>query len=153
MSKQPKKGEVYKHFKGNRYEIITVAEHSETGEELVIYQALYGEGKIYARPLTGFVEKLPKDKYPDAKQEYRFELQEKKEDNIPPLIMEFLDADTYDLRLEILDKMKPNVTDEMINTMAVVCDVEVPEGEITQRFENLRNCLITLRKYECNRLR
>ncbi len=149
----PKKGEIYKHFKGNLYEIVTIAEHSETGEELVIYQALYGEGKIYARPVSDFVVKLPKEKYPEASQEYRFVLQDVKEESVDPLVMEFLDAGTYEERLELLDKMKETITDDMINTMAVVCDVEVPEGEISVRYENFKNCLITLRKYECSRLR
>ena len=51
----------YRHFKGKEYELIGVAEHSETGEELVVYKALYGEGKIWVRPLAMWQERIERD--------------------------------------------------------------------------------------------
>ena len=69
-------GKVYRHFKGGMYLVEGVCTHSETGEEMVIYRALYGEGKLWARPKEMFLGEVNVSKYPDAKQKYRFELVE-----------------------------------------------------------------------------
>ncbi len=259
----PKPHEIYKHFKGNLYQIIAIAEHSETEEVLVIYQALYGDFKIYARPFEMFVGLVDKEQYPDVTQNFRFELQgpdadrqkeamkecvadvtkscaqtdagyartadrqivdakakdvkaseektpdvkmpdekasdakasdakmsnaetlvekasnvktpdtqttckytetviqnsaismeaEEEAPDIDPLVLEFLDADSYEERLSILAALHHRITDEMITTMSIVCDIEVGDGDTEERYESLKGCLLTLEKYECNRLR
>ena len=203
MRPNPKPQEMYRHFKGNIYQIRCLAKHSETGEIMVVYQAMYDTFQIYVRPLNMFMEEVDRAKYPDAKQRYRFELLQDMEDvspsdrlqesmqikpqvqgketeqfetavqpvisvisqspmqttesdeqlNIDPLVMEFLDADTYEQRLNILAALRDRVTDDMINTMAVAVDLEIKDGEIEERYEELKRCLLTFEKYECNRLR
>jgi len=70
------KNRVYKHFKGDNYLVLDVVINSETNEEMVLYQALYGEGKKYVRPKDMFLSEVDHEKYPGIKQKYRFELQE-----------------------------------------------------------------------------
>ena len=78
-------GQIYRHFKGNLYQIVVVATHSETNERYVVYQALYNNpekrikyGDIFVRRYTEFIsevdrKKYPLDKYPQYTQQYRFE--------------------------------------------------------------------------------
>ena len=53
----------YRHFKGNEYQVIGVAQHSETLEPIVIYQALYGAGEIWVRPAAMWSEQVERDGY------------------------------------------------------------------------------------------
>ena len=183
----PKAQDIYRHFMGNIYQIVTIAEHTETEEKLVVYQAMYGDFKIYARPLSMFLEKVDKQKYPDVTQEYRFERIEnplhavegqilpteqttpeceteqetitvekditEEGPELDPLLLEFLDADTYTQKLDILSALHHRITDSMITTMAIAGDIEVGDGDLETRYSELKNCLRTLERYEIERVR
>lgn len=56
-----KVGGIYRHYKGNLYEVLAIAKHSETLEDMVVYKALYGEGLVWVRPLSMFEEEIIKD--------------------------------------------------------------------------------------------
>ena len=205
----PRPGEKYLHFKNKLYQVIAIAQHSETGEKLVVYQALYGTFETYARPLSMFISSVDKEKYPQVQQKHRFQWVEfrrsgavkpeggkskpakpasekdelvkadsKKDETVKgpvktgvpkaeplkakPLpkemstedkMLAFFDADTAEDRYKILLDMRGEVTDRMINNMAVVLDVVIEEGPLDLRYEELKACLRTMQRYECSRLR
>ena len=72
MDRTVKKGDVFKHFKGMNVEILEIAKDSETLEDVVVYKHL-GTNELWVRPLKMFLSKVDKNKYPNIKQEYRFE--------------------------------------------------------------------------------
>lgn len=209
----PKPGEIYKHFKNKLYQVITVAIHSETGEKMVVYQALYGDFRTYVRPMDMFISEVDKNKYPDINQKYRFELINIKEErgvqkaieepqqlNLEPpfgqysenklntnstgvdehqirkeidelmkktddkvvsheegevssILLDFLDAESYEEKLIILSSNKKHVDDKLLNDMAASIDCTVEEGTIEERFNGLLFCLQTFARFENNRLR
>ena len=67
---------VYRHFKGGMYIVEDVAYDSESEQALVLYRALYGEGRLWARPVEMFLGEVDHKKYPEVEQKYRFELVE-----------------------------------------------------------------------------
>lgn len=65
---------VYRHYKGNYYYVLGLAEHTEKYDLLVVYHALYDECNTYARPLEMFLEEVPEGRENPTGQQYRFEL-------------------------------------------------------------------------------
>uniref|UniRef100_UPI004057BB11 DUF1653 domain-containing protein n=1 Tax=Agathobacter sp. TaxID=2021311 RepID=UPI004057BB11 len=231
MNRRPNSGEIYRHFKDKMYQVITVACHSETKEELVIYQALYGDYRCYARPLEMFVSEVDHQKYPNVKQKYRFEKVEmaakdpseeecqqmdngirknkdvnvdknsEKDENIKVVkesknavnhreaaansgvrnvgnainssnpirrndtinredetkymtaeekMMAFFDTDDLEKRYKILCGLRDEITDTMIDNMAVVMDVIIEDGNLTKRYDDLKHAIHTKQRYEQN---
>ena len=68
-------------------------------------------------------------------------------------LLAFLEADSYEKKLEILSNLHATITDSMIDTMAVSLDIEVKDGDLEQRYQEILNCLLTMERFECNRLR
>lgn len=196
MNQIPQAGEIYQHFKGKLYRIVTLATHTETGEQLVIYQALYGEFQVFARPLSMFLEKVDAKKYPDAAGKDRFmripmaeaaavpqpvpapsenpveprpaamssenpveprpaaaSSESPVEPHPDPGLLAFLDADSYEEKLEVFASLEGKVDLHMLNAIAASLDLELSEGSLEEQYDTLKSCLMTLERYECNRLR
>ena len=196
MNQIPQAGEIYQHFKGKLYRIVTLATHTETGEQLVIYQALYGEFQVFARPLSMFLEKVDAKKYPDAAGKDRFmripmaeaaavpqpvpapsenpveprpaampsestvesravaaPSESPVEPQPDPGLLAFLDADSYEEKLEVFASLEGKADLHMLNAIAASLDLELSEGSLEEQYDTLKSCLMTLERYECNRLR
>ena len=70
-----------------------------------------------------------------------------------PKVLEFLDSEDFDERYNILVALRDEIDDQIINTLAVALDVVIPEGNIDDRYDQLKMCLRTRQRYESNRLR
>ncbi len=67
---------------------------------------------------------------------------------VNPRLLEFLDADTYERKLDVLAQMRMELTDQLIDTMAASLDVVIDDGSLEKRFDDLRYVLLTRKRYE-----
>ena len=155
MRQTPKIHEIYKHFKGQYYQIEGIAIDAVTEKYMVVYRATYGDHALYVRELENFMSKVDRVKYPDAEQEYRFEPVDENDEEQPvnQELYDFIEAKDARERLTILERMRGNVDDAMINTMAVILDSNIPEGPLEQRYMALKDVLLLHVRYEGTRLR
>lgn len=75
------------------------------------------------------------------------------DEQVNPLLMEFLDAEDYQQKLNTLTGMRSKLDDKLIDAMAASMEIEVPEGSIDKRYASLRSCILTHAKFECVRPR
>ena len=75
------------------------------------------------------------------------------EEQANPFLLRFLDADTYEEKYKILNEMENDITDRLINDFSVVLDVVIPEGDLIDRYIQLKQCVATMCRYETTRLR
>lgn len=160
MDRIPKQGEFYRHFKNKLYQITAIAVHSETGEQMVVYQALYGDYKIYVRPLSMFVGETDHEKYPDAGQHYRFERviptadgNWEGEGQPSSCLLDFLEEETLDGKMEILGRMKGHVGQKELDSLYVVLDIKPVDGTVEEQLDGMRSCLAMQNKFDGRRLR
>uniref|UniRef100_N1ZYG0 DUF1653 domain-containing protein n=1 Tax=Eubacterium plexicaudatum ASF492 TaxID=1235802 RepID=N1ZYG0_9FIRM len=227
----PKTGERYKDDANKLYQIIAVAVHAETAEQIVVYQEMFGDFGIYALDVRQITEKYgwqrvftttdrsepmqverkcasvagsgqgnslaantkpelrPRTQSPAEsrramrqsvseasgegtyyyekrrrqmeEREQRRELFRKSERHesateelrANPCLIKFLEADTYEEKFHVLNEIQNDITDRLIDDIAVVLDVVIPEGALADRFHQLRNIILTRQKYETNRFR
>ena len=166
----PRAGEFYMHFKGKLYQIVTVAIHTETEEPLVVYQAMYGTFKTYARPLAMFLSEVDHEKYPDEQQTYRFQkvelcenaeaelvdevtAQENEYDeteetaDIEPLL-KFLDETDLHERLNILLQYRDQITETMLESMGMAMDCVLNGKTLEEKYYELDKVIRTKLQYE-----
>lgn len=159
----PRPGDIYKHFKGKQYKILHIAVSTETGEDVVVFETVQGEHKVYVSLLESFLSPLDAGKYPHTDQKYRFELcrntmeehslKKLRRGNTTELILEFLDLDDNEARAEFLQKHQAQIDSRFLTAAAESLEFTERAETVEERYAALLRFLRTKMKYEGGRLR
>ena len=166
MRDLPRPGQIYRHFKGNIYRVMTIATHTETGERFVIYKRDDQEDISYARPLDMLMSEVDRKKYPEVREKYRFTLcsedvlsdlgieegEGEPGSGLNPLLEAFLDAQSISEKVDRFYDMKRTADDEMLGYVASSLEIEI-SGSVEEKFSEILRVLKAREKYESNRLR
>ena len=181
MREDPRPGEFYRHFKNRLYQIVTLAYSAETEERLVVYQALYGDYRVFVRPLAEFMSGVDHKKYPEVKEAWRFtrvtpagdapvtsgetpepagqapapaaEAQGSPAPAPGEVLNEFLDAKDRQVRKAVLLKNIGRLTQTDLDGIYTVCGIPAAGGSIRDQVQNVIRCLDMQDRYEGDRLR
>ena len=159
----PRKGDIYRHFKGRKYKILDLAVCTETGEDMVIFETTGETRKVYASFLETFLSPLDTGKYPHADQKYRFELCRdqktetalglKRHGNTTALILEFLDLNDNEERIQFLQKHQSEIDARFLTAAAESLEFIENSETVEERYAALIRFLKTKSRYESGRLR
>ena len=154
----PRKGDIYRHFKGKKYRILDLAVCTETGEDMVIFETTDGTRRVYASFMESFLSALDAGKYPHADQKYRFELWRddrmspsaalKKHGNTTSLILEFLDLDDHERRIRFLQKHRAQIDSRFLTAAAESLGFTDNSDTVEERYDALIRFLKTKARYE-----
>ena len=165
---------------GEKYQVVTFAKERTSGEKMIVYQQLFDPFIVYVESVEKFSSRMRKSSQDEntssrmrksGQDENVSQLddetgretvtsreticetvnKEPGEPEIHPEFRRFLDAKSYAERIDILRGMRNIVDNTMINSMAVIMDVEIKDGPIEDRFDELLECIQMKRQYEIER--
>ena len=146
----PTPGQRYVDEKQRPYQVLCIAKCEETGEKMVVYQMLCGEFEYFVKPIGMFAGE---DDTETAKSERAENTEGGEEEQADPVLLQFLDTDTFEEKYQLLKSLRGVITDRLIDDFSVTLDLVIPEGDTNVRYQQLLNSVRTMQKFETTRFR